>query len=200
MSNPRQPSAAMPRASPSPPEAGNLLQEAIAAGASSAIADCSGTGGQTLTQTVVGQTLPGLLSVAAITTSASGGMQGATSVAKTSASVANISLLGGLVTASGIVAVAEESRTGKISTPSTEGSTFGSLSIAGVPFATNVAPNTTIGLPGLGYIVLNEQPAPTLGHVQVNGMHIVVTLANTLSLPIGADIFLGHAEAKATVF
>ena len=113
-------------------------------------------------------------------------------------SIGQISLLGGLITANSILAVAEESRTGGKSTASSLGSSFGSLNVAGVAIASTVPANTTIALTNLGYVVLNEQPPASDNHIQVNGLHVYVTTANSLGLPVGAEIFLAHAEATAT--
>ena len=180
--------------------AGTLLNEASSAGSSTTVPACIGTGGTTLTSAVANIAAPGLLSLNAGTTSAFSDPVGKVMVANTTSAVERVSLLGGLVTADAIVAAAQESRVGSISTSSSSGSTFGDLSVAGVPVASNVAANTTISLPGLGYLVLNERPAAVAGHVQVNGLHIVVTLENSLGLPIGAEILLAHADATASAF
>ena len=180
-------------------DAGTLLQDAAAAGSLSGIPNCLGTSGQTITNSVANILATGLLSVNAAKTTAYAGTTGKSSMAKTTATVANISLLG-LVTADSIVAVAQETRNGTTSIPSTTGTSFGGLSVAGLQIASNIAPNTVITLPLLGYIVLNEQPAPVNGTIQVNGIHVVITLSNVLNLPIGAQIFLAHAEATAAAF
>jgi hypothetical protein len=124
--------------------AGSLLQAAAAGGALSDVGGCSGTGGTTLTDTVDNLSAGGLLTLGTATTTAFGGPVGKANVAKTTSTLANLSLLGGLITATSIEADAEESRTGNVSTASTLGSTFGSLVVAGVPVAENVAPNTVI--------------------------------------------------------
>jgi hypothetical protein len=180
--------------------AGSLLQAAAAGGALSDVGGCSGTGGTTLTDTVDNLSAGGLLTLGTATTTAFGGPVGKANVAKTTSTLANLSLLGGLITATSIEADAEESRTGNVSTASTLGSTFGSLVVAGVPVAENVAPNTVISVAGLGTVVLNEQPPASKGHIQVNGLHIVVGSSNSYGLPVGAQIFVSHAEATATAF
>jgi hypothetical protein len=76
---------------------------------------------------------------------------GATSIA----TLANVDLLAGLVTARSIVAMATATANGS----NAAGSGFEGLAIRGVmiPGGDGVAPNTRIALPGLGYVVLNEQ-------------------------------------------
>jgi hypothetical protein len=179
--------------------AGALLQETAVAGAFAGIGSCTGTNGP-VSQSVATLSVPNLLSLGTNISTANAGPSGKSYVARTTATVADVALLGGLITATNVVAVAQETRTGTVSTPSTVGTTFGDLVVAGVPISADVAPNTVITLPAIGYVVLNEQPTPTAGHVQVSGLHIVVNVANQLGLPVGAEIFISHAEADATAF
>ena len=178
--------------------AGALLNEAASAGSESGIPSCIGTAGKVLANSVANVDAPGLLSISAGSTSAVSTTTGRTTVAMTSASVGKVSLLGGLITADAITAVAKESRTGSISSPSSSGSSFGNLYVAGIAIANNVAPNTIVSLPGVGFVVLNEQPAAVANSVQVNGIHVKVTLSNALGLEVGADIFVAHADATAS--
>ncbi len=73
------------------------------------------------------------------------------------------------------------------------------LEIAGFPFQTSdVAPNTTHDVPGLGTVVLNEQkitqiPGDRHG-IEVHAIHITLDSAE-LGLPVGADIYIGSSEA-----
>jgi hypothetical protein len=72
---------------------------------------------------------------------------------------------------------------------------------ARVPVPFDVAPNTRIDLPLLGRVVVNEQIVPTQGgKTQVNGLHIVITRANTLGLAVGSEIVIAHADTKAQRF
>ncbi len=180
--------------------AGSLLDEAASAGALTGVPPCTGTGGQTLSESVANIEANGLLSMSTATTTAFGGPVGGAQVAETTSSIGQISLLGGVITANTIEAAAEESYEHGQSTSSTLGSTFGSLDVAGVAIASNVPANTVISLSGLGYVVLNEQPPAENGTVQVNGLHIVINTANSLGLPIGTELFLAHAQATASKF
>ncbi len=180
--------------------AGSLLDEAASAGALTGVPPCTGTGGQTLSDSVANVVADGLLSISTASTTAFGGPVGQAQVAETTSSIGQISLLGGLITANTIEAAAAESYAHGQSTPSTLGSTFGSLTVAGVAIADNVPANTVISLSGLGYVVLNEQPPAAGGTVQVNGLHIIINTANSLNLPIGTELFLAHAQATASKF
>jgi hypothetical protein len=180
--------------------AGSLLDEAASAGALTGVPPCTGTGGQTLSDSVANIVANGLLTISTASTTAFGGPVGHAQVAETTASIGQVSLLGGLITANTIEAAAAETYAHGQSTASTLGSTFGSLNIAGQAIAANVPANTVISLVGLGYVVLNEQPPAEGGTVQVNGLHIVVNAANNLGLPVGAELFLAHAQATASKF
>ena len=112
-----------------------------------------------------------------------------------------LSLLGGLITADTIVADATDTVTGTMITGSAQGSEFVNLKVGGLVIATNTPPNTTVPLPGLGSLVVNEQVVPPgRGTVVVNGLHLFVTTANLLGLPVGTEIVVAHANARATPF
>jgi hypothetical protein len=71
---------------------------------------------------------------------------------------------------------------------STSGSvTLTNLRVAGVPVAINPAPNTTINIPLVATVVINEQ-TPTAGgnRISVNALHI--------TLLTGTHIVVSHAD------
>lgn len=101
---------------------------------------------------------------------------------------------------------------GSVSTSA--GTTFTGLKVLGLPVDVNVAPNTTINLPGIGYVVLNEQTCDG-GGLAVNGscagyphsgitvraVHVVVTvLDNLLGLKPAVQVVVAEAHADSTVF
>jgi hypothetical protein len=88
--------------------------------------------------------------------------------AVSSATLGSVSVLNGLITADGVVAMA--SSTGGDS--NAEGSSLANLVVNGVQIA-DPAPNTRVNLPGVGYVVLNEQLATAEG-ITVNMMHVVL--------------------------
>ena len=122
--------------------------------------------------------------------------------AKTTAKVESLSLLGGLVKASAVNAVALQSVAGGVVSSSTAGSGFVGLTVAGIPVALGIPPNTGVNLPLLGEVVVNEQifPTPTNERVRVNGLHVKIGLLNLLGLPVGTEIVIAHADASATPF
>jgi hypothetical protein len=103
----------------------------------------------------------------------------ATGVASVASSnVASVSLLGGLVSASAVTSVSTASRdnsTGALSV-SAAGTQFARLSVAGIPIGGTPAPNTKINLPGVGYVMLNQQTS-SIGAISANmtviGLHVV---------------------------
>jgi hypothetical protein len=99
---------------------------------------------------------------------ASGSSDAAYSDAVSSATLGSVSILGGVITADGIVAIAS-------STPGQSdaaGSGFANLVVNGVGMSAP-APNTLVALPGSGYAVLNERIA-TAGGMQVNMIRVVL--------------------------
>jgi hypothetical protein len=99
---------------------------------------------------------------------ASGLSDAAHSDAVSSATLGSVSILGGVITADGVVAMAS-------STPGQSdaaGSGFANLVVNGVGMSAP-APNTLVALPGAGYAVLNERIA-TAGGLQVNMIRVVL--------------------------
>jgi hypothetical protein len=121
-------------------------------------------------------------------------------VAKTTATVQDLSLFNGLITADIVKAVAQDKLSDGNRTSSTEGTQFTGLRIAGAPVPVEVDPNTRIDLLGIGYVMINEQQVPSstsTARVRVNGLRIVITQNNTLGLPVGTQIIIAHADATA---
>lgn len=112
---------------------------------------------------------------------------------KTSAQTAGVNLLLGLVKADAIktISATTRSETGAYSVSST-GTTVTNLKVAGVSVNANAAPNTKITLPGVGYVVVNEQ-VKTSKSLTVTGLHVVVDVQNTLNLLVGTDIKISQS-------
>jgi hypothetical protein len=111
-----------------------------------------------------------------------------------------VSLLGGLVSADAVRSVSTTSRdasTGALST-SAAGTQFARLSILGLPILGSPAPNTKITLPGIGYVVLNQQyghATKTSADLTVIGIHIVVTLKTPLAT-VGTNVVVSSASSS----
>jgi len=123
--------------------------------------------------------LPGALSAEFLKTITTGALGTAESGAQSTSSAENIDVLGGLITADGLVANVRTRVAGGVAVSDADGSTFSNLVVAGVPVTSGdgaVAPNTRINLAGVGYVVLNEQlrsgdGASTSG-LTVNMIHV----------------------------
>jgi hypothetical protein len=150
-----------------------------------------------------------VLSVGTGKTTAFGGPTPSGTVARTTATVEDLSLLNDpvsgnpLITADLVRAVAEDTFANGERTSSTRGSRFVGLEVAGQPIDASSPPNTRVTLPGIGFVVINEQIVPDPGssaRLQVNGLRIKVTRNNTLGLPIGTQIVVAHADSTAVRF
>lgn len=158
---------------------------------------CTPQVGVTRTNTVADVNASPLLTSGTVdTTAASAGTT--TGVASTaSATVQNASLLGGLVSVTTVRSVSTSNRNstnGAFST-SAAGTEFTGLSVDGIPIIGMPAPNTRISLPGVGYVILNQQyPAAGPGQTELTviGIHLVVTVATPLA-PIGTSIIVADA-------
>ncbi|HEX4860810.1 MAG TPA: choice-of-anchor P family protein [Rhizomicrobium sp.] len=158
---------------------------------------CQGTGGKTKTNSIGSQNTSGVLSYQDGYTTAFAGPQGGAEVSLTTAQADNVNLIGGLITAGQIKAVAQDSMNGGVETTSTDGSGFSGLSVAGVQVPIDVPPNTIVPLPGIGTVTVNEQIVKQNGNVTVNGLHVKVSTDNPQGLPVGSELILAHASASA---
>jgi len=117
--------------------------------------------------------------------------------AQSSATVEQLNLLNGVVTAQLVVAMSSSTANGSTATSTGEGSTLIGLSINGSPpLDVTPPPNTTIGIPG-GAVTLNEQVLEGDGvhtsAITVNMIHVV--LKDPLTQTITADIVVSSAHS-----
>lgn len=162
------------------------------------VAQLACTGGS-FQDSAASSSYPGIGTLGASSANTSGQITATMATAANSASVQNANLFSGLIKGNQISATANATWNGTGSGSATTKLT--NVTIAGLPISASPPPNTQRTLPGLGYVVLNEQSgtANASGAKEsVNAMDIVVTTANAFKLPIGTHIILGHAEAGAT--
>jgi hypothetical protein len=156
-----------------------------------------GTGQEPLTYTgtAAGVTVPPLVSGGAVNTSVSDIYQQAQAQANTG----SINLLAGLITAQAITAASTTTLddNGNFQV-SAAGSSFSNLVVLGQAYNGNVAPNTRINLPLLGYVMLNEQSS-SIGSQNatqtVNMIHVYVTVGNLLGLQVGTQVIVSSATS-----
>ena len=179
----------------------NALDAAVGLGKGVGLPSCTGTAGKTLEGATSALSIPGLASAALEQATAFGGPLGASLVTRTTATLSGVSVLGGLVTADSVAAVAQVSKTGNISTPSAAGSGLTGLTVAGVSVPASSPVNLKLALPGVGYVIVNEQtPGALNGRMEVIGLDVQVTQANLLGIPVGARLILARAIATVRRF
>jgi len=119
--------------------------------------------------------------VDALTTMTSGAMDMQASTAQSTAHLEKVNVLNGLITAETVIAATSSWVSGAAGW-NAEGSSFTNLAVNGVPLGTGdylPAPNTRVNLPGVGYVVLNEQIASGAAGITVNMIHVVLQNALT---------------------
>lgn len=112
-----------------------------------------------------------------------------------------ITQLGGIITADEVKAVSTTTHDNSGFHTSANGSVFANLVVAGVPITVLPPPNTDIPLLGFGHVMLNEQITTirsTSASFTVNMIHVFITQANVLNIPIGAQIIVSHASSGLT--
>ena len=120
--------------------------------------------------------------------------------------VLDINLLGGLITGTEVEAVSTTSQDSMgVLHVSGDGSKLVNLVVNGTAITAVPAPNTTIQLPGIGRVVLNEQiqhVSSTNAGLTVNMIHVFVTTQVVIggqTIKAGTQIIVSHAVSGLTV-
>ncbi len=129
------------------------------------------------------------------------------SSAVSSATLGAVNLLDGLITADGVVAVASSTIGDAAVNSNAEGSSLANLVVGGVEVS-DPAPNTRMDLPGVGYVLLNEQlesgDGSTTSGMTVNMIHVVLQqpvlglLGQVTGYQTVGDIIVGSATSSVT--
>lgn len=127
--------------------------------------------------------------------------------AVSSATLGAVSLLNGLITTDGVVAMASSTAGDYGIGSNAEGSSLGSLVVGGVEVS-DPAPNTRLNLPGVGYVLLNEQrqtgDGVTTSGMTVNMIHVVLQqpilglLGQVIGYQTVGHIIVGSATSRVT--
>jgi hypothetical protein len=146
--------------------------------------------------------VPSVLSAGGLTSITTGQVDVALVSATTTAEAADVNLLGGLITARSVVAVATTYANGVAATSESSGSALVGLVINGQSYGDlSPAPNTRFDLPGVGYVVLNEQISTGDGvhttGLTVNMIHVYL-IDPALGTPTG-EVIVGAAQSTATL-
>jgi hypothetical protein len=122
--------------------------------------------------------------------------------ATTSAEAAEVNILNGLITAKVVLALTTSYASGATATSESNGSTLLGLVVGGASYGDIVpSPNTRINLPGVGYVVLNEQ-IPTGDGIHSTGLTvnmIHVYLVDPLTGATTGNIVVGAAQSAASL-
>ncbi len=112
------------------------------------------------------------------------------------------------VLASAIISQANSSSGGGKSSSDAQGTSLLGVSVGGMSVSDNPPPNTTILLPGIGSVTLNEQTcdgggAPpcsgtTSSGIRVRAIHVIIDNPNALGVPQGAAVIVGEAHADSS--
>lgn len=159
------------------------------------------TGGGPLTASLAGATVPvGLGNANLLSVSTQGAITSTSSTATSFAEVNSLNLVGGAVTATLVKTQANASATAGPDSSDATGTQFIDLKVLGIPVSNTPAPNTTYTLPGIGYVIFNEQfsDLPSPGHtgLTVRAIHLVV---NSLAgITPGVEVIVSESHADAT--
>jgi hypothetical protein len=142
------------------------------------------TGG---TQTVAGLSVGPFATDATLTATTAGDPSTGTSSASATVEQLGVAIPGASIALTGINSTCNATSTGATGSGVIAG---GTVTVLGVPttLAANAAPNTTVSVPGIATIVLNQQTTNANGVLTVDALHI------TLLGGAGADIIIGQAQ------
>jgi len=145
--------------------------------------------------------LPGLLSASALNSTTTGMLDVQDVSAQTTSELGSLQILNGLISAQQVLAVASSYANGATAGSDAVGSQLVGLVVAGQSISSMPAPNTRISLPGVGYVVLNEQTVTgngsTASGITVNMIHVV--LQNALTGLKTGEIILGSAKSAVSL-
>jgi hypothetical protein len=158
---------------------------------------CTTTAGQHFSNTIASVHIPSVLDTGAVNSTGATIATTGSVASTTSADVHGVSLLGGVITATEVAAVSTTSNdSGGFHFDST-GTGIVNLAINGVPVTVAPPPNTTVPLPGIGSVVLNEQiqhQGPNAASFTVNMIHVTIT-ASLPGITAGTQVVVAHAAS-----
>jgi hypothetical protein len=112
------------------------------------------------------------------------------------------------VSAIAIISQANSASGGGKSSSDAQGTSLLGLSVGGMSVGDNPPPNTTILVPGIGSVTLNEQTCDgggvppcsgtTSSGIRVRAIHVIVDNPNALGVSQGANVIVGEAHADSS--
>ena len=122
---------------------------------------------------------------------------------QSTSTIQNVNILNGAIQAAALSAVANSAGTSAGAAGNPSGTTFTKLVINGTAYSASPPANTKITLPGLGYVVLNQQipskSGTTFTSLIVNMIRVYVTSSNSAGIPVGVNFVVGHADSDLTL-
>jgi len=167
------------------------------------IGTCFGNTSNGAHKTALSLNIPNILSSDTVDSHVETGRSsdGTSTFTRSTETIQNVNMLGGAIHATSLKALSEVRYTDGSGFSFRNGSSVVGLTINGN--AVNLpAPNTKIDLPGIGFVVVNEQKQslkPDFASQEVNLLRVHVTNAgNPFGLQLGTDITVAHAFASLT--
>jgi len=117
-------------------------------------------------------------------------------MSRSSATMHGVALVSGAVTATLVRAQSTTSFGPGGFALSDAGTTFEGLKVRGKAVQHPIKPNTRINLPGVGYVILDQQSRSVVGSsasLRIDAIHLVVDKRNTLGLTGGTNVLIAHA-------
>jgi hypothetical protein len=155
---------------------------------------CLGTDGAVVPNQLAEVGQPGVFDVAGIKNTAQGTVTSAQAAGDLIATVKNVSLLNGLVTADSVIADAHALKKGSTISFDDQGSKLANVKVAGRSVARPIAPNTRIPLPGIGTLWLHRV-IRLAGSIDVRMIEIDVNQSNPFGLQPGSVLQVAVAVA-----
>lgn len=143
-----------------------------------------------------------------LTAVTTGDVSRSVSSSQSTSELENVSVLGGLITADNVTSIALSYVNASGAASNAAGSGFVNLVVNGVPITTDVAPNTRVDLPGVGYAILNEQSRTgdgwTTSGITVSMIRVVQqqpilgALGQIIGYQTVGEIVVGSASSSVT--
>jgi hypothetical protein len=133
-----------------------------------------------------------------------GALDTVVSSSQSTAELESVSILNGLITADIVTAIASSYRNGTGAASGSDGSGFVNLVVNAVALTSDVVPNTNVSLPGVGYVVLNEQiptgDGLTSSGVTVNAIHVYLqSIVGGVLNPLTGQIVGGTLQTTGEI-
>jgi hypothetical protein len=178
-------------------QAGGLL--IAAPGVNADIGSCNANTGAGAHKTALSLNIPNILTSATVDSRVETGTSAdGSTFTRSTETIQNLNLLGGAIQATSLKALSEVRYKPGSGFSFTNASTVVGLTINGNPINLP-APNTRIDLPGIGFVIVNEQKRNVKSNFasqEVNLLRVKVTdISNPLGLAVGTEITVAHAFA-----